>query len=347
MEETSLKQRVLLVDDEPSNIKILTETLRSNYEIRFAMNGTDALKAAVSDNPDLVLLDIMMPEMDGYEVCSRMMADSRTKDIPIIFITAQDDEREETKGFKIGAVDYIKKPFNPTVVKARVETHLSLKRAQETLKNQNAVLKEKVRERTAELEKTQIEIVERLGLAAEYRDEETGNHIKRISEYCRFLGQSSGLSSGECDTLALASTMHDLGKIGIPDNILLKPGKLTEDERIIMKTHTTIGAKMLSGKNSSLLNMAEKIALTHHEKWDGSGYPMGIKKDDIPLVGRITCICDVFDALTSERPYKKAWLIEDAMDEINNRSGTHFDPELVGHFNKLISKVKAVKKELK
>ncbi len=347
MEKALLKQTLLIVDDEPSNIKILNETLRSDYEIRFALNGTDALQAAISDNPDLVLLDIVMPEMDGYEVCSRLMASVHTRDIPIIFITAQDDEREETKGFKIGAVDYIKKPFNPTVVKARVETHLSLKRAQKALKNQNAVLKEKVRERTAELENTQIEIVKRLGQAAEYRDEETGNHIKRMSEYCRFLGQLSGLSPDESDMLALSSTMHDLGKIGIPDNILLKPGKLTADEWKIMKTHTTIGAKMLSGIKSSLLNMAETIALTHHEKWDGSGYPMGIKKTEIPLEGRITCICDVFDALTSERPYKRAWRVEDAIDEINNGSGSHFDPELVEHFNTLISKLKVVKEKLK
>ncbi len=347
MSDTISKQKILIVDDEPMNIRVLSEILRGEYEIYFAANGKEALDTAESEPLDLILLDIMMPEMDGYEVCRKLKRNSLTQEIPVIFITAKDDALEEAKGFGLGAVDYIKKPVNSAVVNVRVKTHLLLRRTQETLKNQNIILREKVRERTEELEKTQIEIVDRLGLASEYRDEETGNHVKRISEYCRYLGNSAGLSPDGCDMLALSSTLHDLGKIGIPDGILLKPSSLTEDEWTIMRKHTTIGAKLLSGSNSKLLHMAESIALTHHEKWDGTGYPMGIKGDAIPLVGRITGLCDVFDALMSERPYKRAWPLDKTLDEINKEAGHHFDPELVKHFNDLIKKMKIVVDELK
>lgn len=339
------KQSILIVDDEPINIKTLSETLKSGYEIFFATNGQDAYETAMAEMPDLILLDIMMPEEDGYEVCRRLKAGERTSQIPIIFVSAKGEEDDETKGLEIGAVDYIKKPFNQTVVKARVKTHLSLKMAHEKLESQNDLLREKVRERTRDLENTQIEIVERLGLASEYRDEGTGYHIKRMSEFCRFLGERAGFSSGECDILALASTLHDVGKIGIPDGILLKPGRLTPDEWEIMKTHTKIGAKLLSGSRSKLLRLAESIALTHHEKWDGSGYPMGIKGEEIPLVGRITAIADVFDALISKRPYKKPWPVDQALDEIKNSASTHFDPILTRHFLEIEPKVKVIVQE--
>ncbi len=341
------KQTILIVDDVPANIKLLTERLKSEYEICFATNGPDALEIINSDNPpDLVLLDIMMPDMDGYEVCARIKENRCTQNIPVVFITAQAEGHYETKGFEIGAVDYIIKPFNHEIVRTRVRTHISLKNAREALENKKNTLKEKVKERTRELEETQIEIVERLGLAAEFRDEETGNHVKRMSEYCRLLGRASGYMPEECDVLALSSTLHDVGKIGIPDNILLKPDKLTKDEWEIMKSHTTIGAQLLAGSKSKFLSLAESIALTHHEKWDGTGYPHGVKGEKISREGRITCICDVFDALISRRPYKEAWPIEKAIDEISNNAGTHFDPELVRLFLELEPELRMIIKKL-
>lgn len=343
MNDSSSKQKILIVDDEPLNIKVLTEILKSEYEIHFATNGPDALETAFSDTPDLVLLDIMMPGMDGYEVCNKLTESQNTNKIPIIFITAKSEDSDETKGLELGAVDYIKKPFNRAIVKARVKTHLLLKKAHETLENQNEILKQKVKKRTWELERTQIEIAERLGLAAEYRDEETGNHIRRMSEYCRILGQLSGFSPEDCDILALSSTLHDIGKISIPDGVLLKPGGLTEDERKIMMTHTKIGAKLLSGSRSRLLQMAEAIAHTHHERWDGTGYPKGLKGEEIPLEGRITAVADTFDAYISKRPYKDAWPMEKAMDEIRKRAGSHFDPKLVSLFLELVPKLKEIK----
>ncbi len=276
MNMVSTVQSLLIVDDEPINIRILTETLKTDYEIMFATNGRDAFETADTEKPDLILLDIVMPGMDGYEVCRRLKSNPGTSHIPIIFVSAKNEDADETRGLEIGAVDYIRKPFNQAVIRARINTHISLKIAQETLENQNDILREKVKERTQDIEKTQIEIVERLGLAAEYRDEETGGHIKRMSEYCRMIGSHSGFFPEDCEILALASTLHDVGKIGIPDHILLKPGKLDQNEWEIMKKHTRIGAKLLSGSRSKLLQMAESIALTHHEKWDGSGYPMGL-----------------------------------------------------------------------
>ena len=329
------KCKILIVDDIKTNLDVLIQTLGDDYVLAVAMDGEKAINYAEKNFPDLILLDIMMPEMDGFEVCRRIKNNSALNDIPIIFITSVNASSEKSKGFKLGAVDYITKPFDSLEVKARVKTHLNLKLHQEALKNHNIILEEKVKERTQELVETKKEIVERLGLAAEHRDLETGQHIKRMSEYCRLLGKSMGLPSVQYNRIALASTMHDLGKIGIQDSILSKQGKLTEEEMAIMKTHSEIGAKILSGSKSKLLKLAEIICLTHHERWDGTGYPKGLKKEKIPLAGRITCICDVFDALISERPYKAAWPIEKAIEEIKSKSGSFFDPRLVEHFMKL------------
>ena len=336
------KCKILLVDDIKTNLDVLIQTLGEEYVLAVAMDGEKAITYTEKNLPDLILLDIMMPEMDGFEVCRNLKENPATSHIPIIFITSVNATSEKTKGFKLGAIDYITKPFDSLEVKARVKTHLSLKLHQEALKNHNIILEEKVKERTKELVETKKEIVERLGLAAEHRDLETGQHIKRISEYCRLLGKSMGLTSVEYNRVALASTMHDLGKIGIQDSILSKQGKLSEKEMAIMKTHPEIGAKILSGSKSKLLKLAEKICLTHHEKWDGSGYPRGLRKDNIPLAGRITSICDVFDALISERPYKPAWPIEKALKEIKSKSGTYFDPRLVGLFMRLETDLKRI-----
>ena len=337
------KPKILIVDDAPPNIKVLGQILMADYEIKVAPNGFKALEIAQSlDPPDLILLDIMMPEMNGLEVCERLKANSRTTTIPVVFVTTKNEEGDEARGFDLGAVDYITKPVSPPVVKARVKTHLALKKAQEELKKQNLYLDEEVKRRTNELVQSQIEILERLGMAAEYRDEETGHHIQRMSTYCKLLGESVGLPPEINKNFTLASTMHDLGKIGIPDTILHKPARLTQEEFAIMKTHTTIGAGLLSGSNSRILQTAEIIALTHHERWDGSGYPNGIAGEDIPLVGRISGIADVFDALVSNRPYKKGWPFDKAMEEIQRCSGSHFDPRLAEKFLNLAPELKKI-----
>ncbi len=339
--------RILLVDDTKTNIDILVQALKEDYKLGVAMDGEKAIQYAKTNRLDLILLDILMPKMDGFEVCKKLKEDHATREVPIIFITAMDDPKHKTHGFETGAVDYITKPFDTAEVKARVKTHLTLKIAQEALKNQNLILDEKVRERTFELEKTQIEIINRLGMAAEYRDKDTGYHINRLSSYSEIMGKALGLSEKDCKILSLASTMHDVGKIGIPDTILLKPGKLTDEEMEIMKTHTTIGAELLSGSMSFLLQTAEIISHTHHENWDGNGYPRGLKGEDIPLYGRIVCICDVFDALISKRPYKHAWPINDAIAEIKALDGKFFDPQLTKLFVELLPEFTTVIEELK
>lgn len=341
------KSKILIVDDAPANIKILGEILITEFDIVVAPSGFKALKIAQSIKPpDLILLDVMMPEMTGYEVCKRLKANPRTSDIPIIFVSTVNDDGAEAKGFELGGVDFITKPVSAPIVLARTKTHLSLKKAKENLKKQNEYLDEEVNRRTNELLKSQIEILERLGLASEYRDEITGRHIQRMSIFCRLLGELVGLTQEINNNFSLASTMHDLGKIGIPDTILHKPGKLTHEEYETMKTHTTIGAGLLGGSKSRILQTAEIIALTHHEKWDGTGYPRGLKGEDIPLVGRISCIADVFDALVSDRPYKEGWPFEKAMEEILNCAGSHFDPKLVKLFKALEPELKKTVEEM-
>ena len=331
------KQVILIVDDVPANIDVLSEILRPTYQVKVVTSGMMALKIAMQSNPpDLILLDVMMPEMDGYEVCRQLKANATTRNIPIIFVTAMDEVKDETTGFALGAVDYITKPVNPSIVQARVKTHLALV-------DQNRVLEKKVKARTAEIKDTRLQIINCLGTAAEYRDEETGMHIFRMSQYCRLIALAAGFSQEEADLLLQAAPMHDVGKIGIPDRILLKPGKLDPEEWQIMKTHTTIGAKIIGNPPSKLLKLAHEIALSHHEKWDGTGYPQGLVGEEISLAGRVVMLADVFDALTSERPYKKAWSEEEAVAEINQGSGTHFDPQLVQAFMKVLPQILEIK----
>ncbi len=334
--------RVLLVDDTKANIDILVQTLKDDFKLGVALNGKRAIEYVNDNHVDLILLDVLMPEVDGFAVCRTLKRNRFTADIPIIFITAMDAPEHKTKGFEMGAVDYITKPFDITEVKARVQTHLTLVLAQAELKEQNVMLEKKVKERTKELEETQIEIINRLGLASEYRDEGTGQHVRRMSEYCRILGKSAGLSEEEYELLALASTMHDAGKIGIADDILLKPGTLNNSEWEEMKSHSLMGSELLSGSNSKVMQLAETIAKTHHERWDGTGYSQGLQGEEIPLCGRIVCLCDVFDALVSERPYKRAWSVDEAMEEIIQWRGTHFDPVLTDKFIELKPKIKEI-----
>ena len=331
------KPKILLVDDEPMNLHLLKRVLADDYTPLFAKNGPEALDRAARNGPDLILLDVMMPGMDGYAVCEELKADARTAKIPVIFVTAMNDVQDETRGFEAGAVDYISKPVSPPLVRARIRTHLALR-------DQNRHLEEKVRERTAELRQTRLDIIHRLGRAAEFRDNETGYHVIRMSHCCRLLAEKAGLDDEARHVILQASPMHDVGKIGIPDRILLKPGPLEPDEWELMKRHPEFGAQIIGQHDSSLLRMAATIAMTHHEKWDGSGYPQGLAEERIPIHGRITALADVFDALTSERPYKKAWSVEDAFDFVRDQAGRHFDPNLAELFLSSREEVIAIRK---
>ncbi|GEM80275.1 two-component system response regulator [Vibrio superstes NBRC 103154] len=335
------KQTILIVDDTPANIDVLAGTFQDNYRIKVANSGKLAIKIAqMVPAPDIILLDIMMPEMDGYEVCHILKSQPNTAHIPIIFVTAKITAEEEIKGFELGAVDYITKPITPLVAKQRVKTHLSLA-------NQNRELYLKVKEQTQEINKTKLEVIHRLGRAAEYKDNETGLHVQRMAHYCHLLAIAAGMSETDADLLRDAAPMHDIGKIGIPDGILLKDDKLTQEEWEVMKTHVTIGGDILFGPdNSSVLKLAHTVAMTHHEKFNGKGYPAGTKGEDIPLVGRISAIADVFDALTSPRPYKKAWDVEDAFALLNDEKGEHFDPKLVDLFLERRQEILAIKERL-
>lgn len=318
------RQCLLLVDDEPTNLQVLRHILQDDYRLLFAKDGPKALELAGRERPALVLLDVMMPGMTGHDVCQQLKNDPATREIPVIFVTALADTEDEAKGFEVGAVDYITKPVSPAIVKARVRTHLSLVRMDE-------------------LKRTRLEIVQRLGLAAEYKDNETGLHVIRMSHYSRILARALGWSEADCDDLLNAAPMHDVGKIGIPDAVLRKPGKLDADEWAVMRQHVSIGANIIGEHPSGLLRMAQRIALTHHEKWDGSGYPNGLAGEDIPIEGRIVAIADVFDALTSERPYKQAWPVEEAVAFLREQSGQHFDPDLVELFIQQLPSVLEVK----
>ena len=336
------KSTVLLVDDIPANIKILVGALRESYRLIIATSGPDAIKKANEMKPDLILLDVVMPEMDGYEVLKRLKSMHETADIPIIFVTELDEEKDETRGFLLGAVDYIIKPVNPVIVKARVQTHIALCMAQRELQHHRDELEELVLARTRELRDSHIQITTRLVQAAEYHDHQTSRHVTRMAHYCVILGRAHGMNGEELTLFFHASAMHDIGKLGISDTILHKKEKLTRDEFNEMKRHTLIGADLLFDRDNKLMNMAHVIALTHHEKWDGTGFPMGLKGKDIPFAGRIAAVCDVFDALCSERPYKKAWPLNEARREIEEQKGVHFDPYVVELFVENYDKIKDV-----
>lgn len=331
------RQTILAVDDAPENLSVLRGILASDYKLKVALNGEKAIQIAFSDPmPDLILLDIMMPDMDGYEVCRRLKADPRTRKIPVVFVTAMGETEDETLGFKLGAVDYITKPVSPPIVHARVKTHLAMH-------DQKRTLEKMVSQRTVELNSTRLEIIRRLGRAAEFKDNETGMHVIRMSHYARIIAKTIGMGEEEADLLLQASPMHDIGKIGIPDSVLLKPAKLDAEEWAMMQKHPEFGANIIGEHQSELLDMARIVALTHHEKWNGKGYPKGLVGEEIPLVGRIVAIADVFDALTTERPYKKAWRVEDAVNLIKEESGHHFDSALVKAFLDSLPEILKVK----
>lgn len=311
------RPRLLLVDDEPTNLQVLRHVLQADYRLLFATDGARALQVAREQLPQLILLDIMMPGMDGYAVCRALKADPATAGIPVIFVTALNDSQDETAGFDVGGVDYLTKPVSPPVVRARVRTHLSLVRMDE-------------------LRETRLQIVQRLGRAAEYKDNETGMHVIRMSHFSQLLALAAGCSPAWAEDLLNAAPMHDVGKIGIRDAVLRKPGPLDADEWATMRRHPEIGAEIIGEHPSGVLQLAREIALAHHEKWDGSGYPRGLAGEAIPLSARIVAIADVFDALTTRRPYKEPWPVQDALDHIAAQAGKHFDPALVALFAPLL-----------
>jgi putative two-component system response regulator len=339
------KKNILAVDDTPINIDLISEVLSEDYTISAAINGQMALKSVERQIPDLILLDIMMPDMDGYELCQKFKSNEKTKAIPIIFVSALGQEKNEAKGFQLGAADYIQKPISPAILKARVATHLALADQRHDLELQVQNRTEELNQSNQLLQRSRKEIILRLGQAAEYRDNETGMHVTRMSIYSQLLAKAAGSTDEEAELILNAAPMHDVGKIGIPDAILLKPGKLTDDEWKIIRNHPNIGAELLGNSNNKLMDYAYNAALTHHEKWDGSGYPKGLKGNDIPYIGRVVAIADVFDALNTKRPYKKAWPHEDVIMELKKGRGTHFDPILLDHFLRIMTQLLEVKEK--
>ncbi len=326
-----LDARILVVDDEPINLRLVEKILATKgyRNVTFTSQPVDVVPLQQEHDFDLILLDINMPILDGFGVMDQLNAFTNDTPPPILILTAQHMQSFRQRALDSGARDYVTKPFDGDELLSRVRNLLEAQMAHRYMCNQNELLEEKVRERTYELQRTRLQVVRRLGMAAEYRDNETGLHIIRMSNMSVVLARGAGMNEEDCELLLNAAPMHDIGKIGIPDSILLKPGKFEPDEWEIMKTHVNIGARILAGDDSDLMRMAHDIALTHHEKWDGSGYPNGLVGDDIPLVGRVTALADVFDALTSKRPYKEAWPIDKAVNLIRDEKGKHFDPDLV------------------
>jgi putative two-component system response regulator len=338
---------ILVVDDTPANLDLMAGLLQDRYRVKVAISGEKALQIARSASPpDLILLDIMMPGLSGYEVCEQLKRDPATRSIPIIFLTAMSATENETRGLELGAVDFITKPVNPPIVLARVATHLQLKDAADFLRDQNTFLEAEVQRRTRDLIAIQDVTIQMMAGLAETRDSETGNHIRRTQHYVKALAQQlrshprygSQLDDRMIDLLFRSAPLHDIGKVGIPDRILLKPGRFTPEEFAIMQTHTTLGRDAIAtaerqlGVEVDFLRVAKEIAYSHQEKWDGSGYPQGLAGEAIPLSARLMALADVYDALISHRIYKEAMSHEEAVAIIEEGRGRHFDPDVVAAF---------------
>lgn len=326
--------RVMIVDDNLTNVVLLQRLLEAEgyKSVEGITDPREVLPLFEAQPYDLVLLDIRMPYLDGYEVMGQLREVNNGDYLPVMVLTAQTDQDTKLKALDAGAMDFLHKPFDRVEALTRIRNMVEARLLHNQVRDQNEILEQRVLERTRELEETRMEVVRRLAVAAEYKDNETGLHVARMSKVAKVLAKAIGMSDEDAELLHRAAPMHDIGKIGIPDDILLKPGKLTAEEYEVMKNHSMIGAEILGEHEWPLMQMARTVALTHHEKWDGSGYPMGLKDEDIPLVGRISAVADVFDALTSDRPYKKGWTIEDAVDFIKKQSGQHFDPAVVEKF---------------
>lgn len=350
------KAKILVVDDEDRNLRLMEAMLIPlGYEVVLAHDGEEALQKVKEIPPDVILLDVMMPKMDGFEVARRLKEEEETQIIPIVMVTALREVADRVKALEVGADDFLSKPVERTELRARVQSLVKVKAYNDHMRDYQKELEAEVARRTEQLRQAfekikaaSLDTIYRLSRAAEYRDEDTGAHIQRMSHYAAAVARKLGLDENTAETILYAAPMHDVGKIGIPDHILLKPGKLDPDEWEIMKQHAIIGGKILEGSDAEFIQLAEVIALTHHEKWDGSGYPRGLKGTEIPLAGRITAIADVFDALTSKRPYRREpFSLEKTFAFIEEGQGSHFDPEVVEAFFAIKDEILAIKEEHK
>ncbi len=345
------KNTILVVDDEDTNLRLMEAMLLPmGYEVTTAPDGEKALKSAQEIQPDLILLDIMMPKIDGFEVARRLRQEEKTRTTPIVMVTGLNDVEDRVKALEAGADDFLAKPVDMMELKARVQSLLKVKAYNDHMRDYQKKLEAEVEKRTEqlkhafeEIKKYSLDSIYRLSKAAEYKDEETASHIERMSYYSAAIARKMGLDEDTVESILYAAPMHDIGKIGIPDQILLKQGGLDPEEWEIMKKHTNIGGSILEGSDAGFIKLAEIIALTHHEKWDGSGYPKGLEGEEIPLTGRIVAVADVFDALTSKRPYKEALSAEDSFSIISDLKGSHFDPEVVDCFFAIKDEILAIK----
>ncbi|MFC1865083.1 HD domain-containing phosphohydrolase, partial [Chloroflexota bacterium] len=343
------KAKILVVDDEDANLHLMEALLHLlGYEVVLAGDGEEALAKVKETPPNVILLDTLMPKIDGFEVTKRLKEDEATKSIPVVMMTAQNEVKERLKALEAGADDFLTKPIDEAELRARVNSLLKVKAYNEHMHSYQQQVEAEVANRTQHLAKAfekikmaSLDTVYRLSRAAEYKDEDTGAHVQRMSHYSSAIARGMGLEEEFVEHILWAAPMHDIGKIGIPDRILQKPGKLDPDEWVVMKQHTTIGAEILKDASADFIKLAADIALTHHEKWDGSGYPQGLKSSDIPIAGRIVALADVFDALTSERPYKAPFPLEKALAIIKESQGNHFDPQVVGAFLVIEDEIRA------
>jgi len=346
--EKILNANILIVEDDRSSSRLIKGILDDAgfTAIKSLPDARKIVEVYKQYQPDLLILDLNLPGIDGFEAMKRLQSLDPDDYLPVLVISGETEDHVHLRALAAGAKDFLSKPYERPKVLLRARNLIEVRLLHQEVKNKNKDLERLVAERTKELRDTRIDVIRRLGYAAEYRDTETGQHILRMSRYAAALAKELGMSDDECELVLTTSPLHDVGKIAIPDRILLKPGPLSPEEWEVMKTHAEIGARLLSDGNSTFLGMAETIARTHHERWDGTGYPHGLSGEKIPLVGRICAVCDVFDALTSERPYKKAWTFEDALKEIKRLRGAYFDPKVVDAFFAILPQIKAIAQEV-
>ena len=346
-DEEILSAKVLIIDDQKVNARLLEEILRkSGYKnITCIYDARDAQTVYAALKPHAVVLDLNMPYLDGFQVITQLKEIEGDDYLPVLMLTQTGDNDLRFLAMESGAKDYLNKPYDRVEVLLRLRNIIEVHLLHDRLRNQNKELEEKVRQRTQDLRDARLDMVHRLARVAEYRDKATGVHIVRMSYYSAALAEKIGFSKDDCELVLVASSLHDIGKVAIPDSILLKSEGLTDEEREVMKRHTAIGASILSGSNTKVMQMACEIALTHHEKWNGKGYPQGLKGEKIPVLGRICALCDVFDALISDRPYKKAWPLESAVEEIRKESGASFDPGLIDNFLAILPEIRQIKEK--